>query len=176
MKKIIMACAACWLCLFISCEKEITPQPTAKPKQQTLTDSLENNQVVTLAYSTGLTTLCPMSRFTLVTYAGTGESLLNIISCYQINILNPGGPGTYLFGTNNAPGTRTATMIATPFEFAVLPYDPGTITIESMDTHLVKGSIDARLYSTAEGIWEGVDTVFLRISGNFEAKLHRVDR
>ena len=171
-----MAFAACWLCLFISCDKDIPIQPTAKPKQQTLTDNLENNQVVSLTYSTGRTTLCPMSRFTLVTYAGTGESLLNIVSCYQINILNPDGPGNYSFGTNNTPGTRTATMIATPAEFAILPYDPGTITIESIDTHLVKGSIDARLYNTSEAIWEGVDTIFLRISGNFEAKLHRVAR
>jgi hypothetical protein len=84
MKKIIMAFVACWLCLFISCDKEVAIQQQPKPKQEKLPDSFENNQVVTMRYSTGQEKLCSKSMFTLITYASTGESILNINSCYQV--------------------------------------------------------------------------------------------
>jgi hypothetical protein len=92
------------------------------------------------------------------------------------NILKFHGPYNYPFAIGNTFQAGFAVLNDTPESFMMLPYNPGSIVIETLDSDLVKGSIDARMYSTVEGFWEEVDTVFLTISGIFEARLHRVEK
>jgi hypothetical protein len=94
-----------------------------------------------------------------------------------VNLVNISTPGTYVFGTTvSGPGREMVTQFTGPEYFLPLSYQPGSITIESIETDRIKGTIDVRLYTTYDTYWEGVDTLFLTISGSFDGKLNRVNR
>jgi hypothetical protein len=180
MKKILVAFAAACLLIPASCTKEVPVRPEDRPQQEHFpTDGFEYNQNVLMTDNTGKGTLVSLARFQMINYLRTGEQLLSIETyknAYAVSVFNLSQAGTYPISITPGSNGIVWAVVSVPGGFLPLPYDPGTITINSIGQDRIVGSIDARMYNSSEAFWEGVDTIFLNIRGSFDAKLNRIDR